>query len=71
MFIILSLLYIIVGAALGGLYYYLAYKDCHDDLEDMHFIPIWIAVFWPFVAPLAFAIYIAKRAADDELNGKG
>lgn len=62
----ICVLYIIIGSALGGLYYYLQYKEDCSDMEDMYFLPIWITALWIFVAPLAFAIYYAKRKTEGE-----
>lgn len=65
--LLLVVLYIAIGSSLGGLYYYLAYKEneCYD-LEDMGYLPIWIAALWVIIAPLAFAIYYAKKKAESE-----
>lgn len=69
-FIILLLVvfYITIGSSLGGLYYYLIYKESEGycDLEDMGYLPVWITALWVIIAPLAFAIYYAKKKAESE-----
>lgn len=70
-FVLLVILYVIVGSLLGGLYYYLMYReDRCSDLEDMSYMPIWIAFLWVFVAPMAFAIYYAKKKVESEDDEK-
>ena len=69
--ILLLAIYIIIGSSLGGFYYYLVYKeDSYTDLEDMCYLPIWIMALWFIVAPLAFAIYYAKKKAESEDDEK-
>ncbi len=70
-FTIALIIYIFIGALLGGLYYYLSYQEeGFDDLEDMHYLPIWIAALWIAVAPLAFAIYYAKEKAENKIESR-
>lgn len=58
-------LYIVIGSILGGLYYYLIYKNTTcNDLEDMVYLPVWITFFWPLIAPICFAIFYARKEAD-------
>ena len=69
--ILLLAIYILIGSLLGGFYYYLMYKeDSYTDLEDMCYLPIWIMALWFIVAPLAFAIYYAKKKAESEDDEK-
>ena len=69
--ILLLAIYILIGSSLGGFYYYLVYKeDSYTDLEDMCYLPIWIMALWFIVAPLAFAIYYAKKKAESEDDEK-
>jgi len=69
--ILLLTIYILIGSSLGGFYYYLMYKeDSYTDLEDMCYLPIWITALWFIVAPLAFAIYYAKKKAESEDDEK-
>lgn len=68
---LLFVLYVTVGSALGGYYYYLRRKDKNRryrslDMEDMGYLPVWITLFWIFVAPLAFAIYYAEKKVESE-----
>lgn len=55
-------LYIIFGAIIGGIYYYLQLKrDKHDD--DV-FASIMVGFGWPIVAPFAFAFYYARKLSE-------
>lgn len=68
MVIFIVLVYICIGSALGGHYYYLRHKENYDDLEDMSYLPVWIAILWIVVAPPAFAILYAKIKAEKTDN---
>lgn len=69
--VFLVAIYILIGSSLGGFYYYLMYKeDIYADLEDMYYLPIWIMALWFIVAPLAFAIYYAKKKVESEDDEK-
>lgn len=69
--VLLVAAYILIGSSLGGFYYYLMYKeDNYSDLEDMYYLPVWITIFWFVVAPLAFAIYYAKKKVESEDDEK-
>lgn len=71
LFVLLIAAYILIGSSLGGFYYYLMYKeDSYSDLEDMYYLPVWITIFWFIVAPLAFAIYYAKKKVESEDDEK-
>lgn len=55
-------LYIIFGAIIGGIYYYLQLK--RDEYEDDVFVPIMVGLGWPIVAPFAFAFYYARKLSE-------
>ena len=64
---LIVIIYILIGSSLGGFYYYLMYKeDNYCDMEDMHYLPIWIMALWFIVAPLAFAINYAEKKVESE-----
>ncbi len=69
--VLIVITYILIGSSLGGFYYYLMYKkNSYSDLEDMHYLPIWIMALWFIVAPLAFAIYYAGKKVESEDDEK-
>ena len=59
MMLFLILMYVIVGALIGGTYYYLQLQDDKYNL-DM-FAAAWSGILWPVVAPFTFAFYFAKK----------
>lgn len=58
-FVVFGILYIIIGAAIGSLLYYLQLKqDSRDRDADA---AISIGVFWPVASPFAFGLYLAEK----------
>lgn len=63
---IMFLLYIIFGAIIGAVYFYLTLK--RDKKEADIVIASMVGLGWPIVAPFAFAFYFAIKLSerDDE-----
>ena len=59
MFVFLFILYVIIGAVIGSVYYYLQLR--RDKYNNSMEAPIWIGAAWPIVAPFAFGFYYAKE----------
>lgn len=59
---IFAFLYIIIGAAIGSLYYYLQLRRNRRD-DDM-FDSVCIGAFWPVAAPFAFGFYFARTMSE-------
>lgn len=58
MIIVLTIVYILIGAGLGSFYYFLQLKQ--DYYKEDIFAALWTGIFWPFVAPFSFGFYYAK-----------
>lgn len=58
MIILLSFLYIVVGAAVCGVVYYMWFWREYDG--GWH--SLLVGFFWPVAAPFTFAILLAKQA---------
>lgn len=59
------LLYVCIGAGLGGYYSYLRFKDSsYFDSDDALLYVGLFTLLFPIMAPISFAVYIAKKAAD-------
>lgn len=59
---IFAFLYVLCGAAVGSLYYYLQLK--RDRRYDDQFGAILIGASWPVAAPFAFGFYFARMMSE-------
>lgn len=59
---IFAFLYILIGAAIGSLYYYLQLK--RDRRNSDTFDAVWVGALWPAVAPFAFGFYFARMMSE-------
>lgn len=60
MTILLTFLYIIIGAIFAFVLYYLRLK-AGSRYNDESFRCVVIGIFWPVAAPFAFALYFAEE----------
>lgn len=59
---ILAFLYVLIGAAVGSLYYYLQLKRSRINADT--YTAAWIGALWPVVAPFAFGFYFARTMSE-------
>ena len=65
--VLIIFLYLLIGGALAFAYKYLSQKwKTHYCEEDATGVAIVSGVFWPIVAPFAFAIMTAKEFAKEK-----
>lgn len=50
--------YIIAGAIIGSVYYYL--QLLRDKYDRDVFFSVWCGILWPIVSPFAFGLYLAR-----------
>lgn len=60
----LCIVYILIGAAVGSIYYYLQLKN--NKYDDDVCYSVLIGLFWPCVAPFAFGLYYAKKLSKNK-----
>ena len=63
-FLIFAFLYVMIGAVIGSVYYYLDLREnrysCDADISVL------VGALWPVVAPFAFGLYFARKFSERE-----